>query len=82
MDNTYNGWRNRETWLVNIWFNPENQDDLDCAKEALDAMYDELPSVMKDFCAIQQIDWDELKVNVVEDDEDEDPNNNQGDDNE
>lgn len=20
MDNRYNGWRNRETWLVNLWF--------------------------------------------------------------
>ncbi len=26
---SYNGWTNRETWLVNLWFNPESIEDLD-----------------------------------------------------
>lgn len=32
--NTYNGWTNRETWLVNIWF----MDGMD-AEEAVSAGY-------------------------------------------
>lgn len=73
----YNGWSNRETWLVNVWFNPESKDDLECAKEFLEEAYDELPDVMKDFCAIHMIDWDELKENVASDETD-----NEGEDNE
>ena len=36
MDNTYNGWTNRETWLINVWYNPETLEDLDYIREELD----------------------------------------------
>lgn len=60
MDNTYNGWNNRETWLVNIWFNPESSDDLYAIREMIESDYDNLPDYMKDFCDIGAINWEEL----------------------
>lgn len=60
MDNTYNGWRNRETWLVNVWFNPESKSDLCMARIAIEDAYDNMPDFMRDFCDIQAIDWEEL----------------------
>ena len=35
-NNGYNGWTNRETWLVNVWFNPESRTDVELAREALE----------------------------------------------
>ena len=32
----YNGWTNRETWLINLHFEPRNQGDLDFIKETLE----------------------------------------------
>lgn len=57
---SYNGWSNRETWLVNVWFNPESRDDVQAAKDAIESSYDELPDFMRDFVSIDLIDWDEL----------------------
>ena len=74
-DTTYNGWRNRETWLVNIWF-------LDCIEEPMTAdsirsMVDEaldealtstgsikgfITDMMNDDC----IDWDQLAAHTQE----------------
>jgi hypothetical protein len=42
-DNTYNGWTNRETWLVNVWFSPESRADVEYARETLDEQYDNIP---------------------------------------
>ena len=39
MDNTYNGWTNRETWLVGLWFNPETKSDIDYLEETLEAEF-------------------------------------------
>ncbi len=33
---SYNGWTNRETWLVNLWYNPESIEDVDVIKDVLE----------------------------------------------
>jgi hypothetical protein len=60
-DNTYNGWTNRETWLVNVWFNPESRADVEYARETLDEQYDNIPDgPIKDMVDLSAINWDEL----------------------
>ena len=56
----YNGWTNRETWLINVWFNPESKADVEMAREQLEADIDQLPDYLKDFINDSVIDWDEL----------------------
>lgn len=60
MDNTYNGWTNRETWLINVWFNTESASDVEMAREQIESDYDNLPDYMRDFCDIGAINWSEL----------------------
>ena len=48
-DNTYNGWTNRETWLVNVWFEPQSASDVDYAQEAIETAWDAMPDFMRDF---------------------------------
>lgn len=58
---SYNGWSNRETWLVNVWFNPESRDDVEFARSIIDEQYDSIPDgVIKDMIDIDAINWDEL----------------------
>ena len=59
-NNTYNGWTNRETWLVNVWFNPESKDDVHSARGFIEEQYEELPDFMKDFVNLDAINWNEL----------------------
>ena len=65
-DTTYNGWRNRSTWLVNLWFNPSSS-DLEWIKDALEEWVSDLTNsknVIDNFFAdqinLQEIDWKEL----------------------
>ena len=67
---SYNGWRNRETWLVNVWFNPETKQDIDWLEEELEEKYYKLETFWQDFIWFQDIDWDELR-NAMEEEEDE-----------
>lgn len=57
---TYNGWTNRETWLINVWFNPESKADVEFAREQLESDVSSLPAYLKDFIDDSVIDWDEL----------------------
>jgi hypothetical protein len=58
---TYNGWTNRETWLVNIWFNPESRDDVESARAYMDELYEQVPEgIMRDMLDLSAINWDEL----------------------
>ena len=66
----YNGWSNRETWLVNVWFNPESKEDVQSAKEYIEGQYDEIPDgPLKDMINLSGIDWDELESAFSDDDE-------------
>jgi len=60
----YNGWTNRETWLVNVWFNPECEADVDFAKDTLEEAEDKLRETspcLFDMCYLSEVNWDELR---------------------
>ena len=66
---SYNGWSNRETWLVNVWFNPESKDDVYFAQETLEEQYNAIPNgPLKDMLDFDAINWQEL-LDHFEDDE-------------
>lgn len=60
MDDRYNGWRNRETWLINLWFGDDNP-EVENIKEMFEEEYKKLPDFIKDFIYISSIDWEELE---------------------
>ena len=69
----YNGWSNRETWLVNVWFNPESRDDVEFARSIIDEQYDSIPDgVIKDMIDIDAINWGELMEHFEEPEDQED----------
>ena len=70
-DNSYNGWTNRETWLVNVWFNPESKSDLEMAKEAIEEAIDNAPDFLRDFISAEQINWEELAEAMEPEEEEE-----------
>jgi hypothetical protein len=66
-DNTYNGWTNRATWLVNVWGNPESRADVEFLREMLEEQYDALPDgILKDMVDLSEINWDELMSHFEE----------------
>ena len=62
---TYNGWTNRETWLVNLWFGDdwESYDDVESTREFIEEQVEELPNWLQDFIYLGSVNWDELKSN-------------------
>lgn len=62
-DNTYNGWTNRATWLVNVWFNPESREDVEHARYAIEEATESMPDYMRDFLCTNEINWEELSAN-------------------
>lgn len=66
---TYNGWTNRETWLISVWYNPESRADVEFAREDIERQYDDITSgALKDMCNIGCINWDELLDQFEEED--------------
>ena len=71
---TYNGWRNRETWLVNVWFNPVTKSDIDYIKDYIEEEYYEnetFKGFWQDMIDINCIDWDRLREAMEDEDEEE-----------
>ncbi len=69
-DTTYNGWTNRETWLVNLWFGDilnemqENGEEItaDTIKDMVDQVIEEanLTGFLADLLGDHMIDYREL----------------------
>ena len=75
-DTTYNGWTNRTTWLINVWYNPTTA-DLDWIKEDLQDRVNKLADseqvsdkVLADMINLEEVNWSELEESL-EDPEDE-----------
>ena len=66
MSQGYNGWSNRETWLVNVWFNPESREDVEAARYTLEEAVENLPDFLRDFVTVDAVDWDELLAHFEE----------------
>ena len=61
-NNTYNGFRNRETWLVNLWYGDIVGADVDYIKELLEDMVDQLGNgILQDMLDLEPIHWSELR---------------------
>ena len=58
---SYNGWTNRETWLVNLWHNPESIEDVDYIKDTLEEEYNQFEGFWGDMVSFTTIDWTNLK---------------------
>lgn len=67
-----NGWTNKETWVVSLWFGQDHihMSDVDSTKahigEELDIYVRQMPSWMQDLLGVdftldEKINWDELK---------------------
>jgi hypothetical protein len=67
-----NGWRNRATWLVNLWFNPETKSDIDYLEETLQDEFEDYikgthySGFFSDLIDFTDIDWDELREAMEE----------------
>lgn len=67
----YNGWTNRATWLINVWFEPESKEDVRQARETFEEAVSELASKndwLSDFIDTD-INWRELEGHFEEEEE-------------
>ena len=63
-----NGWTNRATWLIELWFNPESVQDVQAAKEQFETEIEKLPDFLKDFID-SDVNWEELEEQFKEEEE-------------
>ena len=68
MDNTYNGWTNRDTWLVKVWFGCGwvESADVQSTREFMEEQIDQLESWIQDFIDLDAINWAELEEHARE----------------
>ena len=71
-DSKCNGWTNRETWLVNLHFNPETKEDLDRIKDELEELEESIENMfLKDYVDFSKIDWYDLEKSMKDVEEEE-----------
>ena len=62
----YNGWPNRETWLVNVWFDPCYKSDVHMIREHLEEQYENFEGFWLDMIDFNAIDWRRLEASQEE----------------
>ena len=83
MSDTYNGWKNKETWLVNLWIGDsltmDQEAGFEITADYIEQMVDEMASALLDGpdangfmtdllnCALGEIDYHELASHYEED---------------
>lgn len=72
MSEKYNGWTNRETWLVNLWYSPESREDVQFARDDLEEQHDKMTGCLADMCGLSRVNWDELFDHFEEEGEEND----------
>lgn len=66
----YNGWTNRETWLVNLHFNPSSKDGLKAIKIEIDDIEENIENLfLRDYVDFSRIDWYDLEKSLPTDEE-------------
>jgi len=75
----YNGWTNRETWVINLWLGDYFQDVVeegqqlmaDYIEETVWDMLEEanVPDMFKDMIDLNAVNWRELEQHYVTDEE-------------
>ena len=75
----YNGWTNRNTWLINLWFGDiirqEIEEDVATTEEmietiVMDCIYQEVALfslMLRDFCDFDGINWAEIREHLAMD---------------
>mgnify|MGYP003141169542 FL=1 len=58
---SYNGWSNRETWLVNLHYNPESIEDVNYIQDMLETEYYDIDGFWGDMINFHIIDWTQLR---------------------
>ena len=70
MDNTYNGWTNRATWLVWLHFEINSKSDLEYAREHIEQLEESITNnFLRDFVDFSSINWSEIEANLIEDED-------------
>lgn len=73
----YNGWKNKETWLVNVWLGDnltmDQEDGIQITAEYVEAMVeemldDEISGLISDLlgCALGEVDYHEIEDHYKE----------------
>lgn len=71
MDNNYNGWTNRETWLVSLWFGDSIEPNMGplAICDMVEAYVDETAGsagFIRDMMNMSAVNWQELADNYAE----------------
>ena len=75
----YNGWTNRETWVINLWLGDYFQDVADEGQQLMADYIEEtvwdmleeanIPDMFKDMIDLNAVNWRELEQHYVTDEE-------------